>query len=289
VAGDAAGNLALARHYVRVQRPERALEALARPGAEVDDPEFHELRGRALYELERYEDAKRAAQVGLAIDPHDITLLGVLCDCERELGDLAEAERALVAALDLAPSSPQLLCAYAHLCARGGQFKDAERLVAEAGAIDPRAVAVLQTRVWLAYLRGDGETTESAARTLLAAEPENALGLTAIGHRLATRGDARESQRHYELAAQAHTADADIVAAARAARIESHWLLKPLWPFRRFGAGRLWLAWIALLVLSGALNAPWLAIAAALMYIPLVIYSWIVPPIARRWLARRSR
>src|SRR5215213_10735294 len=159
MAGDAAGNLALARHYVRVQRPERALEALARAGADVDDPEFHELRGLALYELERYDEAKRAAQAGLAIDPDDVTLLGVLCDCERELGDLAEAERAVLAALELAPSSPQLLGAYAHLCSRAGQFEDAERLLAEAEAIDPQAVAVLQTRVWLAYLRGDGATT----------------------------------------------------------------------------------------------------------------------------------
>lgn len=288
MSANAAGNLALARHYVRVQRPERALEALAR-GADVDDPEFHELRGRALYELDRYEEAKQAAQAGLAIEPNDVTLLGVLCDCERELGGLAESERALLAALELAPSSPQLLCAYAHLCARGGQLADAERLLAEAEAIDPQAVSVLQTRVWLAYLRGDGATTESAARTLLAAEPENALGLTAIGHRLASRGDTRESQRHYELAAQAHTTDPQIVAAARAARVESHWLLWPLWPLRRFGPGRLWLAWIALLLLAGAVHAPWLAIPAALVYIPLVIYSWIVPPLARRWLARRSR
>lgn len=281
-------NLDLARHYLEVQRPERALEALGQPGADLDDPQWYELRGLALYDLDRYDEARRMAQDGLALGPTDVTLLALLCDCERELGNLGAAEKAILAALELEPLEPALLCAYAHLCARGGQMKKAGRLLAEAESVDPESLPVLRTRVWLAYLKGDRKATEREARALLAAEPEDALGHTVLGAQLHERGSMWASRRHYETAASVHTGEAEIVDAAREMRIENHWIFWPLWPVHRFGPARVWLAAIAFFVLGGALRLPSpVLVAGMLLYLALVLYSWTVPRLARRWLRRR--
>src|SRR5881409_2698008 len=94
--------LALARHYLEIENPKRALEALERSHAdELESPEFWELRADALLRLGRYGEGARAAREGLARDPDEIVLLDLLCLCELNLDNLSSAEQALDRALEL--------------------------------------------------------------------------------------------------------------------------------------------------------------------------------------------
>jgi predicted Zn-dependent protease len=73
----------LARHYVEIDRPQAALDALARAkGEELDDPEHWAIRGEALLGLGRPDESADAARRGLELDPEDIELLDVLAVSE---------------------------------------------------------------------------------------------------------------------------------------------------------------------------------------------------------------
>jgi Flp pilus assembly protein TadD len=86
----------LARHYLDVERPQAALDALGRvPGDELEDPEYWVIRAHALLQLERSEESVEAARSGLAIDPEDIELLTVLALAEGQQGRYGEAHAAL--------------------------------------------------------------------------------------------------------------------------------------------------------------------------------------------------
>jgi tetratricopeptide (TPR) repeat protein len=285
----------LARHYLAVHRPADALETLGALGGEyLEEPDFFLIRGRALADLDRHEEAKRSAEQGLALAPDDVELLCVLCDAERELGNLAAAERAILAALELAPDAPTLLCAYAHLCAEGHQMTKAGRLLARAERLDPSSFSVLRTHVWLAYLRDDAPAQRRHTARLLAEDPEDPLGQLMAGHDHYERGSTRRALRHFEAVARSDPADDQLANAAREMRVQSHWLFWPLWPVQRFGPMKLWLGFIATIVVTEALAGLWppafvLPLAAIAVYVPLAVYSWIVPPLARLWLRRRSR
>jgi hypothetical protein len=60
----------------------------------------------------------------------------------------------------------------------------------------------------------------------------------------------------------------------------------PVRPFIRFGPLKTWLA--ALVVIYGLRLAglPILAVAAGLIWALLCVYSWVVPPLLRRWMRR---
>ena len=92
-------NLALARHYLDIEQPRRALEVLDRREHDVGDAEYWRLRATALIAVDRYREALDAAARGLDLDPGDVGLLLVSALAHRGVGDLAAAERALLAAL----------------------------------------------------------------------------------------------------------------------------------------------------------------------------------------------
>lgn len=279
----------LARHYLDIGRPERALEALDRPGAaDMEGAELWYLRGQALYELDRFEDANRVALAGLAQLPESIPLLFLRCNCAAKLDDLASAEQAILTALQLRPEEPALLCRYALLVARAGQLDKAARLIAEAARIDAEDPAVARARVTLAYLRGDDRQVARVSQDLLANDPEDTYGHYMLGHALFGSGNVGGAQRHLRTAARLDPSDHDLVESARAARFANHWLLWPLRPFQRIGTVGLWLGFMAIFLLLRSFGMRPLAGLFALVYLALVIYSWVVPWLLRKWLSWSS-
>lgn len=280
--------LALARHHLEIDQPQRALERLDRVGpAAVDDPDFWELRAMALLELERYGDAREAAREGLRLEGESIILLDALSLAEAHLGNLEEAERALLEALRLEPEEVTLLCHYAQLLARGGELEKAERAVAEAERLEPDDPDIVRTRMLLAYVRGDDKAAERLGRELLSMEPEDPGGHGMLGTVASQRGSFRRASRHFDIAARYDLADEDLVRVARLGRIEAHPLYWPLWPFHRFGPAKVWVAAVAVFALLAALELYPLLIAGWIVYTLLAIYSWVAPPLLRRWFERR--
>lgn len=284
-------SLVLAGHYLEVDQPQRALEsldAIAQP--DLEDPLLWELRTQALVDLERYASAVGSAQDGLRVEPDSITLLDLLSVAQAGLGRLEEAEAAILEAIRLVPEHPILLCRYAEILARGGELAKAGRVLAEAERIDPDHEAVIRCRIAHAYLRGDDRAAKRESRRLLSEiDPEDPVGHAMLGVQAASRGNVRAASRHFDAVAQHDLRDRTAVAVAREARIETHPLFWPVLPIQRYGAAKIWLGAIAIFGLLRATGQDVLLVVAAIAYVAFCAYSWIVPPLARRWFARGSR
>jgi tetratricopeptide (TPR) repeat protein len=283
------GNLALAQHYLDIDQPRRALELLEGRQNDLDDPEYWELRATALVELDRHRDAVDAAARGLDLDPDNIGLLLMSALAHKGAGDLAAAERALLAALRLDAENPALLSQYALLVANAGQLDKARRLLDRAERIDPLAVYVIQARGVIAFLSGDDDAAAQHAEAILAEYPEEPAAHLLRGSALSQRGAARGARRHFETAARLDPSDLDVGRIARQSRVATHPLLWPVYPIQRFGPAKVWLAYLVVFAITAGLGLGWVVIPLVAAYLFMVVYSWTVAPLVVRWLERRAR
>jgi tetratricopeptide (TPR) repeat protein len=290
VSEDTEGGLTLASHYLDVDRPERALEALAGlGGAALQDDGYWVIQAQALLDLDRFEDARRAAEEGLRLDSDSIVLLALAAAADARLGYLDDAERHLLTALRLEPESTFLLTAYADVLMRGGAVQKAERVLDRADRISADDPDVTRARIALAYIRGDDRDAERHSRRLLAEfDPEDPGAHAMLGLRATNRGAFRRASEHFDTAARYDLSDQDSVELAREGRVYTHPLFWPLWPFQRFGPWKFWGAAIGVFAVLAALELYTLLVIAWVTYMALVVYSWTVPPLAERWLKRRQ-
>jgi Flp pilus assembly protein TadD len=287
---------ALARRFLELRRPERALDALG----ESLDEESWALRAEAFLQLGRWDDAVESARRGLAEDPSDITLLDLLALAEAKRGDLAAAERAIRTALELLPDHPLLLVHYAHFLLQGGEVDAAAVVAREAERVAPDDSSVAGLQIAYAYVTGRDRDLEAASRNLLRVDPENEFGHRLLGVSLARRGNVGGAAEHLAEAVRQDPTDRGHAEAARAMRIESHWLLKPLWPVRRLGPTRLWVVHVGVIVVLATLAhaaasvsstagvVMWVILGIYLVaYLSLAVFSWVGAPLVRAWLRRR--
>ena len=282
-----AKKLGLARHYSEIGQPERVLDALDGTDA-FESTEGWVLRADALYQLDRCPEGAEAARRGLELDPENVELLDVLALNLIELGDLAGAEQALLSALDLWPDNEALLCHYAVACAHEGQAAKAMQLVDRAARLDPESTDVLRARAQVAYLNGDTKLTTQYADELLALEPEDRVGHMLRGNAL-VEGNVYRAVRHFDEAVRLDPSDLDTARVARQNRTLTHWIQWPMYPIQRFGAIKVWAAYLVVLALVTATGQTTLFLPLVALYLFMVVYSWTVAPLARWWMNRRIR
>jgi tetratricopeptide (TPR) repeat protein len=278
--------LALARHYLSVDRPADALATLERaPEEEIHDAPFWLVLADALRQLDRADEGVDAARQGLELDPHDVALLDMLALCELARGNLDEAQAALEAALELSPTQPVVLGHLALARARAKDAVGARDAVAEAMRIAPESLAVLRVRAQVAWLTDDA-AAERYVDELLAREPEDRIGHALRGNLAVRRKDYVPAARAFEQAARLAPSDADVARAARNSRIAAHPVLAPVRGVWRFGR---WRAYAVVMVLSGALAAAGLAALRMVVlgcWVGIALLSWTAPRFLR-WRDRR--
>jgi len=286
---DPALALASAERYIEVGRPERALAVLADlDGETAVSGRARGLRGWALMDLERSEEAAGVAREALADEPEDVELLFLLSTAELQRGELGEAEAAILAALALEPDLPELLCQYADVAVHGGQLDKAQKLIDRAAALDPDAEHVLTSRIELAHLRGRRAETEALTRELLERNPQSLHGQRMLGILDLERGKPRPATERFAEAARGDPSHAPTANAARASRELSRPWWWPLHFFDRVGVAG---SWIGAMVVIFGLRAAGLSAAAGIavvVWIALCAYSWIAGPVLRRRLERMA-
>jgi tetratricopeptide (TPR) repeat protein len=284
VTEDASGAFARASHYLDIDRPKSALDALGVvEGVALEDVRFWELQTQALLDLELFERALRSAEEGLRRDAESLPLLALAAAGEARLGRLEQAETHLLAALRIEPESTFLLAAYADVLVQGGALDKAKRVLERADRIDPDDPAVIRAHITLAYVSNDNKEVRRQSRRLLAeVDPEDPFGHAMLGSQEIERGSFRRASTHFDTAARHDLSDEDLVAVAREGRVYMSPLFWPLWPIQRFGPAKTWVAAIATMALLRASGLDTAFVVFAVVYIVWVAYTWIVPPVARR-------
>ncbi|GLI01907.1 tetratricopeptide repeat protein [Phytohabitans aurantiacus] len=282
--------LSRAEALLLTNRAQDALAELATlPPSEAVGVPATRLRCAALAQLDRWEAVISAATAGLAASGPDPDLLRHLGRAEHRCGRSQVAERALLDGLALAPQDVELLCTYADVCAANGQADKAAKLVERAAALAPEAPIVYATRIQVAYASGDDKGAQRMSREFVAAYPEHPAAHALLGGTSAIRGQVDTAYEGYRQAAAAMPTEQSFAESALELRIARHPLMLPLRPALRFGVLKTWAVAAALIFGLRALGQPVLSAIVGLLWLLYCVYSWVVPPLLRRWMRRNWR
>lgn len=270
-----------AQHLIALRRPQDALTELDQD-FDSESPYHWWLRALALFGASRVDDALNAAASGLRIDPEYALLLDVVARCHVTRGDLVKAEEAVLAALREDAEDADLLALYARIVAQAGQLEKARKLIAQARRIDPENVTALRVEAALAVARGDDREALLRSREMLALDPEDAHAHRLTGEVLHGRGDVHAAADFLRAAVVNDPRDPGAADVARENLAWRHALMWPLRPLHKFGAAKVWIAGIALLLLARSTGSSRVTLAAGVLWISYCIYSWVVPAIVRR-------
>jgi tetratricopeptide (TPR) repeat protein len=276
----------LAQHYLDLKQPQKVLESLEKPSLDLENVDYWKLRAFALYELERYPEALENTQKGLSFEPENIQLLYLLSRIQGQLKNFAEAEKAVLHALHMSPENAILLARYAMILGQAGQLSKAQQVIDEASRLNPDENNVITTKTFLAYLKGDRHKVKVYSQALLKEDPDNFFGHYMLGQSSLEKHHTRSAEKHLRRAASLAPELTTVTDATRESRFYNHPLMWPLYPLYRLGRIRFWLLSSAIMVglaMSG-LNS--LAGLFVMLYLFVVIYSWIVPRLLRRYLNR---
>ncbi|NUS00234.1 MAG: tetratricopeptide repeat protein [Kribbellaceae bacterium] len=280
--------LQMAAHWLRMGRPERVLDELqGLSGDAAVDYRAYLFRGAALHSLDRNSEAIDVLRDGVALHGPFPAMLHVLGSSLRSEGRLPEAEAAFLQGLSLDPNDPDLLLGYAHVCLAAGQAEKAGALVERAASHAPENVAVSAARAQVAFALGKDRDMHRHSAEALSYDPEDPNARALHGTASMLTGDARAGYDSLRSAAAAQPGDADLRAAAREAKLYNHPLMMPLRPFARVNPLVVWIGAVVVIYGLRAAGLGPLSFAFAMVWLAFCVYSWVVPPLVRRWLNRK--
>lgn len=285
-----ANALTEARYYISIRRFPQARRILQDLLAqEPQNPELLHLLAVCAYSLDQYEEANHLCQqLRAAADPADPRAEALLGRIALEQEEYPEAELHLLAALRLDPQDGSTMALYAHLLLMAGHEKKARQVLEEALRLDPDDETVLQVRYRFHQAKGQlqGEL-EALERYMIHGSNEVNKLLTAARTAIFRRRyrEARELVREAFLL---DPTDQALLTILRQMVTESHPLMAPLrWVDRIGGPGVIWIG--AMVIAFGSRALGWTALGGAFvtLYLLYVIYSWVVPPLLRRYYRAR--
>jgi Flp pilus assembly protein TadD len=280
--------LQMAGHWLQIGHPDRTLTELqGLTGDAALDYRAYLFRGAALHALDRNAEAIDVLRDGLTHHGPFLPLLHVLGSALRSEGRLPEAEAAFLQGLSLDPNDPDLLIGYAHVCLAAGQAEKASALVERAASHAPESAAVSAARAQVAFALGKDREMHQHSTEALSHDPEDPGARALHGTASMLTGDSRSGYSSLASAAAAQPGDADLRAAAREAKLINHPLMVPLRPFGRLNPLIVWACAVAVIYGLRAVGLAAMSFAFAMIWLAFCVYSWVVPPLVRKWINRR--
>ncbi len=265
----------------------RALLAGALPQAPDHQGLLFEL-GRADVLEDRHDSARDTLGRLLQLSPSHIGARLLLFIAEMESNRLAEAEVLILGLLREAPQQGEFYAHYARLMLRALLFDKASALADEGLRFAPQSDTCLRARV-LCDLVLQGSRVDSAAlQRLVAGDPHDLHTLRLVVAALAQAGRNGEALKLARTLLRADPTDAGLLQLVQSLRMITHWSMWPLWPLQRWGWGASIALWAIMLVGVRVIDrvAPGWSGPVSLLLLAYVIYSWVWPPLFRRWMLR---
>ena len=238
---------------------------------------------RADYLEDRNAQARETLGHLMQRAPGDVSARWLLFLAERDDGRLAEAEALILPLLRENPQHAPFYAGYSILMLRALDIQKARELALEGLRCHPDDEGCLQARALCDMVEGRGDH-EALAR-LVARDPSNVYTLRLVVVAMAQRGQLSAAHRLAQELLRMQPDDRQLLNQVNELRVNNHWSLLPLWPMRRWGWGASVAIWLgAVGLMQGLRNTvpaavPWVA-GFFLVY---VVYSWVWPPLLRRW------
>nr|WP_246402260.1 tetratricopeptide repeat protein [Jiangella mangrovi] len=247
------------------------------------------LRAVALSGQQRWAEVIEVIREGFALHGPVGVYFPIIGDALRKLGRLQEAESAYLEGLRHWPNDADLLLGYARVCVDAGQADKAAALADRAAAQNPEHPLLDKDRATIAFAQGKHTEMHRHTTQALAGDPDDVAARALHGAAAHSTGDHDAAYRSLARAAANEPGNAPLLEAAREARMIRHPLMRPLTVFGTVNPLALWLGAILVIgVLNAAAPQP-AGFVAAIVWLVFCVYSWVVPPVLRRWLDWRAR
>lgn len=257
---------------------------------EPDNARSHLLAAEISLDIEDYADARASLERVLAVDPDNETARGFMFLVQYETNDFVEAERTILGLLRENPDSAHYYAFYGRLMLKTLNVEKARALAGEALRLDPQNTEARVVGLLVGIIEGETASATQQLELLVRDDPDALHVAWSIVAVLQSKRRYREAMEVMRRILHAHPDDKDVVEALIDLRTLSHWSTAPLWPLIRYGwAGSavLWGIAVAGLVL-GRRFAPEATPIILAAYVVFVFYSWLYPPMLKRWLKARG-
>lgn len=246
------------------------------------------LRALALAQTGDEAGSFDAVHRGLSMGPDNPALLALRAELTERRDGPQAAETAYLALLRAHPNHTSGLLGYGWLLGSNGDTEGAKAVLARiSGHIRNEVPDALALEGMIACSEGNLRESRAYLERGLQADP-NSVRLHTLRALLASAGGegAKRTSNHLQTAAEIDPRRAAQL--GYEARFLSHWALAPMRLIDRVGTAQLWIAWIATFLTLRTLwpNGPigWIV----LVYVSFAIYTWVAPPLLRRWLRRKG-
>jgi tetratricopeptide (TPR) repeat protein len=184
--------------WLEARRPREALAVADAGLRESGDPRLLYVRGLALREERRFDEAAASfAAVSTGDADVDFAALTARASVLAQGGRTGEALALLDRALLVRPGDARLVTARAYVLEKSGRSAEAVKLLEETVAAQPRS-ARLRFALGVAQERaGDRAAALATMQALLAMEPENADALNFVGYSWAEKGERLDEAEAY--------------------------------------------------------------------------------------------
>lgn len=272
------------------QRRTRAARELLAPLIEEnpDSPEVHLRLARAAIIDENNDLAREHLDLVLARAPNDEIARWLLAHVEYEEKNYPQAEALIIELIRENPRDAEYLAFYARLLLVTLHLDKARRLATEAIRIDPTSHDALVVSGLISVVDGRATDTDETIRELIESDPEGEQVLRLLFFVLSERKLHREALRVGQRLLQLNPGDGAVIEALVEMRYLSHWTTLPLYPLIRWGWSGSAALWLGFLLVMATMKGHPLAGPISLFYLFYVLYSWLYPPLLKRYLTRRG-
>lgn len=246
--------------------------------------------GSNFYQLSEYEKAKEFILNGLAQGNQieaSHCLLGLI---HMELNELVQSEKHFLESLRLNPQNPRTLARYASLMLRTNHAEKGKRLLEEARRIDPEDEAVLQYWYDYSHLLEDLELQQDMLSDIVSSDEDEYTKLLNITRHHLAKENYREAYKAARDAFTMNPHEESVLKLLKELKILNSPFMWPIHLISKVGGPLvIWGALIAIMILLNALKLETLMIYVLYPYLAFCIYSWIAPPVIRKFYSLRYR
>jgi tetratricopeptide (TPR) repeat protein len=291
-------NLSAAQYRQRIAnliergRLQHATQELAAALASFpDDSDLLYQAARIDVDQERFESARNTLLQLLTRDPEHLAGRFLLVTVYEELKELEKSEAVLLDLLHAYPQHAPLYARYAMLMYRTLHVDKAQALAHEAIRLDPNDEQAMAACLIGDLIHGKQGKQQGKLGELLRKYPEDQWTSRLLIIHLVDQGKYWSAKRIAIELLRAQPGSAEILGLVVELEALSHWTMIPLWPFNRWGAAAT--IGFFLLTLFGLTQLGRYVGREAMSTINIsllgyVVYSWIYPPMLKRWLQRRA-
>jgi predicted Zn-dependent protease len=205
-----------------------------------------------------------------------------------EAGEVVPAVELVLQLLRENPFDADLCARYARLMLRTLHFDKAGRLAADAVRLDPGSDAGLRAQALCDLVTQRRSMDSAALQRMLQQHPDDYHTLELVFVALLQDGRTHAAHSVARTLLRARPSDPLALQRVQALALQTHWTMWPLWPMTRFGWPAVIVLWLGSVLALNLLRGPAPQLAALLSPVLLgyVIYSWVWPPLLKRWLQR---